>query len=203
MKVIGITGGVGCGKSAILNELKKNYSCFVLLADEAAKELEKRGNVCFLPLVELLGKNILGEDGEINSGRMSAVIFDNPSLLDKVNDIVHPAVKDYILSTISQKASTGLYDYFFLEAALLIECGYNEVVDEMWYIFTDEKIRRERLKKTRGYSDEKIDSIMRSQLSEEEFRAGSDFTVDNSGDIDKTMSQIYFKLGFPNNQNGD
>ena len=195
MKVIGITGGVGCGKSAILKKLKEKYSCFIFLADDAAKELEKKGNACYESLVELLGENILGEDREIIPSKMAEAVFENPSLLEKVNAIVHPAVKKYILDSIEEKKNDGLYEYFFLEAALLIECGYNEVVDEMWYIFAEEEIRRMRLKNSRGYTDEKIDSIMKSQLSEAEFKAGSDFTVDNSGDIDNTMSQIYKRLG--------
>lgn len=195
MKVIGITGGVGCGKSAILKKLKEKYSCFIFLADDAAKELEKKGNACYESLVELLGENVLGEDREIIPSKMAEAVFENPSLLEKVNAIVHPAVKKYILDSIEEKKNDGLYEYFFLEAALLIECGYNEVVDEMWYIFAEEKIRRMRLKNSRGYTDEKIDSIMKSQLSEAEFKAGSDFTVDNSGDIDNTMSQIYKRLG--------
>lgn len=195
MKVIGITGGVGCGKSAILKKLKEKYSCFIFLADDAAKELEKKGNACYESLVELLGENVLGEDREIIPSKMAEAVFENPSLLEKVNAIVHPAVKKYILDSIEEKKNDGLYEYFFLEAALLIECGYNEVVDEMWYIFAEEKTRRMRLKNSRGYTDEKIDSIMKSQLSEAEFKAGSDFTVDNSGDIDNTMSQIYKRLG--------
>ena len=81
-------------------------------------------------------------------------------------------------------------DYFFLEAARLIECGYRSVVDEMWYIYCDLAVRRERLKKSRGYSDEKIDSILSSQLTEAEFRSGSDVIIDNSGNLEDAYRQI-------------
>ena len=81
-------------------------------------------------------------------------------------------------------------DYFFLEAALLIECGYKSIVDEMWYIYASDEVRRARLKASRGYTDEKIDSIMNSQLSNDEFVKASDRVIDNSEDMDKTMSQI-------------
>lgn len=83
---------------------------------------------------------------------------------------------------------------FFVEAALLIECGYLALVDEMWYIYADEAVRRNRLKLSRGYSDEKISRIMSSQLSEEAFRKNCDFVIDNSGDFGQTIRQITQKL---------
>lgn len=193
MKIIGITGGVGSGKSAILSYLKDKYNCIVFLADDAAKELEKKGNVCYDRLVDLLGKKILNEDEEIDSKKMAAAIFEDDKLLEAVNGIIHPAVKIYILDSI-KKARTEGYDYFFLEAALLIECGYNSIVDEMWYVFAEEKIRRKRLKESRGYSDEKIDSIMNSQLSEEEYRNNSDFVIDNSKTLKNSLRQIDKRL---------
>ena len=193
MKIIGITGGVGSGKSAILSYLKDKYNCIVFLADDAAKELEKKGNVCYDRLVDLLGKKILNEDEEIDSKKMAAAIFEDDKLLEAVNGIIHPAVKIYILDSI-KKAHTEGYDYFFLEAALLIECGYNSIVDEMWYVFAEEKIRRKRLKESRGYSDEKIDSIMNSQLSEEEYRNNSDFVIDNSKTLKNSLRQIDKRL---------
>ena len=84
----------------------------------------------------------------------------------------------------------GELDFFFVEAALLIECGYDKRLDEIWYIFADQKVRRARLKETRGYSDEKIDGIMSSQLSEEAFRAHCKQVIDNSGSPEQTYKQI-------------
>ena len=190
MKVIGITGGVGSGKSTLLNELSKVYSCRVLLSDDAAKELELRGNSCYEPLVELLGADILAEDKEIDKRKMASAIYNNPDLLEKVNAIIHPAVREYILNEIDKERSSGGVDYFFLEAALLIECGYNSVVDEMWYIFADNKARYDRLKESRGYTEDKINAIIKNQLSDEEFRKGSDFVIDNSGDLADAVNQI-------------
>lgn len=198
MKVIGITGGVGCGKSAILDELSSKYKCFILKADDAAKELETKGHDCYDKLVELLGDDILDEEGKIINRNMSAKIFANPMLLQAVNDIVHPAVREYILDSIEEQKKEGVNDYFFLEAALLIECGYKAIVDEMWYIFAKEDVRYQRLKESRGYSDEKIKSIMSSQLSDSEFRDASDFVVDNSYSLAETMKMIDIRLS-----NGD
>lgn len=190
MKIIGVTGGVGSGKSTVLNEIKKRYNCVLLLADDAAKELEKPGRDCYRRLIELLGDDIVDDNGYIINKKMSAKIFEDSSLLEKVNGIIHPAVKTYILDMIEAEKEKQEADFFFLEAALLIECGYKSIVDEMWYIYASDEVRRERLKASRGYTDEKIDSIMKSQLSNDEFIKESDRVIDNSGDLEATMSQI-------------
>lgn len=194
MKFIGITGGVGAGKSEILSYIRKHYLCEIYLADEVAHEVKRKGMPCYHRLVELLGEDSLAPDGEIDKGIMAQKIFAEESLLEKVNAILHPAVKEYLMERYRRALAEGKAELFFVEAALLIECGYGTLVDEMWYIYADEAVRRERLKKARGYSDEKIDQIMQAQLGEEQFRAGSDFVIDNSGDLEWTYRQIDERL---------
>lgn len=196
MKIIGVTGGVGSGKTELLHYIEKNYRCRILLADEAAHEVMQKGGRIYEPLVALLGSSVLDSSGEINRKEMAARIFSQEDLLGRVNALIHPAVREYILEAVAEereKAAAGAadaVDYFFLEAALLIECGYRSVVDEMWYIYCDLAVRRERLKKSRGYSDGKIDSILSSQLTEAEFRSGSDVVIDNSGNLEDAYRQI-------------
>lgn len=81
-------------------------------------------------------------------------------------------------------------DYFFIEAALLIEDHYDTIVDEMWYIYADEDTRRKRLKESRGYSDSKIDDIFASQSSDDVFRRFCSVVIDNSGSIEDTKIQL-------------
>lgn len=200
MKVIGITGGVGSGKSLILNYIKDHYNCEIIMADDLAKDLCKKGELCYKPLVKLLGKDVLGKDEEIDRSVMAQKIFSDDSLRTGVNNIIHPGVKKFILKRIAYLRRKKTRDFLFIEAALLIEDGYKDIVDELWYIYTDEVVRRERLKKSRGYSDEKIDSIMASQLSEDEFRLNSDFEIDNSGDSEVSFSKIRERLGEPHDQ---
>lgn len=195
MKVIGITGGVGAGKSRILTYLKEHTKCRIIMADQVAHELEKPGMACYEKLLALLGEDILAENGEIHKALFAARIFARKELLAQVNEIVHPAVKEYILHAIEEERENGQSDYLFIEAALLIEDGYEEIVDEMWYIHTDEQVRRARLKSSRGYTDEKIDGIMRGQLSEEEFYRHCPVVIDNSGTLEHVYRQIDEKLG--------
>ena len=195
VKVIGITGGVGSGKTKILTFLKENYKCEIIVSDELAKDLCKSGRACFEPLVNLLGRDVLSLNGEIDNGKMASKIFADKNLLEKVNAIIHPAVRVFIEDRIETLRKENTLDYLFIEAALLIECGYKEIVDEMWYIYTNIDVRRKRLKESRGYSDAKIDSILKSQLSEEEYRKNSDFEIDNSGLFEDSFEQIRERLG--------
>ena len=195
MKVIGITGGVGAGKTAVLSYIRENYNCRIILADEAAHQVKEPGQVCYDRLVDLLSREILNEDGTINKKVMADKIFSSEEILDRVNAIIHPAVKELILSAIAEEKAAGRYDFFFIEAALLIEDGYLEIVDEMWYIYAREEVRRMRLKESRNYSDEKIDSIMAEQLKEEEFRKYCKVVIDNSDSLLKAYEQIDRELG--------
>lgn len=194
MKFIGITGGVGAGKSEILKYIKRHYKCEIYLADEAAHEVKRAGTECFDRLVTLLGSDIVGQDGEINKAVMADKIFGDEELLRQVNEIVHPAVKDYLMAKYEAALENPDIELFFVEAALLIEAGYKELVDEMWYIYADSNVRRKRLMYSRGYSEEKIQNIMDNQLTEEEFREACDFVIDNSGLLADSYRQIDKKL---------
>ena len=190
MKYIGITGGVGAGKSAILSYLRDHYPCKIYLADEVAHEVKKPGTKCFEELIAILGEDVLDETGDIDKGRMAAKIFADDELLAKINAIVHPAVKEYLTERLEEAREEGVARYFFVEAALLIECGYGEIVDEMWYVHAKKSVRKKRLMESRGYSAEKVEQIMKAQLSEEEFRKHSDFVIDNSGALEDAYRQI-------------
>lgn len=197
MKVIGITGGVGSGKSAVLDLLDTMCNCIIIRADELAKSLEKKGEACYEPLLLLLSDGILGDDDEIVPSKMASKIFESSDkeLLKKVNNIIHPEVKKRIISMIDEEKSRGVYDYFFIEAALLIEDNYEVICDEFWYVYADELTRRDRLKESRGYSDEKIDSIILAQLSEDIFRQHCSVIINNSGNLDVTKKELKKLIG--------
>ncbi|MCR4806176.1 MAG: dephospho-CoA kinase [Lachnospiraceae bacterium] len=192
MKVIGITGGIGAGKTTVLNIIRETCSCYILLADEAAHEVKKKGHVCYDELVSLLGSGILGADGEIDKPMMADIIFKkgNEELLEQVNDIIHPRVREYILEKIEEYRKLRSVDYFFIEAALLIEDGYREICDELWYIYAPRDVRAGRLKESRNYTDDKIRNIMDKQKDDSFFRANCDRVIDNPGSLLETRRQI-------------
>ena len=194
MRLIGVTGGVGAGKSQVLSYINEHYKCRIYLADEVAHLVKVKGEDCYYELVSLLGEDILQEDGEINKSAMAAKIFADDALLEQVNEIVHPQVRIYLEKRIREAQEDVDTEIMFIEAALLIEAGYKELVDELWYIYADVEVRKKRLMSSRGYSEEKVHQIMEAQLSEEVFRKECDFVIDNSGTLADSYRQIRKKL---------
>lgn len=195
MKIIGITGGVGAGKTQVLSYIDEHYKCRIIRADETAHLLYEKGQACYQALVKLFGKQILDDDDAIDKKKMAELIFKDKVRLEQVNAIVHPAVKKYILEQISYEKEKKEVDYFFIEAALLIEEHYDQIVDELWYIHSNEDIRRRRLAQNRQYSEQKISDIMKGQLNEGEFRKHCQRVITNNGELKETYQQINRIMG--------
>ncbi len=196
--ILGITGGVGAGKSTILNILQNEYNYKVYEADKIGHLIMKKGTQIYDAFVKRFGEKIIGSDGEIDRKEFAKIIFADAENLDYVDSLIHPGVLHYILDDIKETEENGasLYAGYVIEAALLLEAAYDRVCDKVWYIYVDENTRRKRLKESRGYSDEKIDSIMKNQLSDEEFESKCDYKIDNSFDIDHTRACIKKALEF-------
>lgn len=190
MKVIGITGGVGCGKSTVLDLIKDNFNAYVIKADDVGKNVLDKDTPGYRQVVELFGTEILAPTGDIDRGHLAQIVFNNRNKLIVLNSIVHPMVKKTIVEELTRIRCEEGYDFFVIEAALLLEDHYEVFCDEIWYVYADEKVRRERLKSSRGYSDEKITGIMANQLSEEEFRNRCDCVLDNGKSVEETLNQL-------------
>ena len=189
MKIIGITGGVGSGKSRVLSYMEEQFKAIICQADHVAWELQTPGQRCYLQIVEHFGRVILQDDETIDRKKLGQIVFNDNEALLVLNAIMHPAVKEEILIRICNAHENGC-KYFIIEAALLLEDNYKQICDELWYIYTDENTRRLRLKESRQYTDEKIDAIIASQLSEEIFRKECQIVIDNCGDFEDTCYQI-------------
>lgn len=190
MIVLGITGGIGSGKTMVLKMLKDRYDAYVVEADILAHELMKKGNDIYYRIREEFGLDILTPEGEIDRARLGKIVFDDDEKLKKLNGIVHPAVKCEILRLIaSQKENSR--KLFVIEAALLIQDGYKEICDMICHIHADEETRVKRLMENRGYTKDRAYSVIASQYEEEFYIKNSDFVVDNSFSPDNTEKQIF------------
>lgn len=191
MLFLGITGGVGAGKSEILAYLRDNYNGKVMLADTIAHDLMEPGTFCYCRLREIFGQEkIWDTDGKIDRPKMARLIFADSNKRRQLNEIVHPEVKKYVIDSVKKAKEEGILDIIVLEAALLIEEQYDKICDELWYIYTSSENRKLRLKASRGYSEEKIQNIFDSQLPEEEYRAHCEEVIDNNGTPDEAFRQI-------------
>ena len=166
MKTIGITGGVGAGKSTVLGFLETDFQAVVCEADKVAHKLQEPGEVCYEEIIEKFGCGILDGDGKIDRKKLGNIVFADEKKLQRLNRIVHPRVKEYIRKK------------------------KEEICDELWYIHTPDEVRRKRLKESRGYTDERIDGIMKNQKSEKQFRNACSVVIENGEDFKETCIQI-------------
>lgn len=187
MRIIGVTGGVGAGKSTVLQHLEKAWHARLILADQVGHEVMEPGEDAYQKIVDEFGREILAEDGRIDRGILGGIVFADREKLEKLNAVIHPAVKEEILRRI---AAAGPGDCIVVEAALFLEEKYDAFCDETWYIYTNEEERRRRLKASRGYTDERIDQILKNQKSHEEFLSRCNYVIDNNGTAEDTCRQI-------------
>ena len=189
MRTIGITGGVGAGKSTVLAYLEEKYNAFVIQADEVGHIVMEPGQACYQPVIDLFGKEVIKNDKTIDRKRVSDVVFGQPVFLTRLNGIIHPAVKQSILKSLEEQKRKGR-KLCIVEAALFLEEHYQDFCDEVWYIYTDEEVRIQRLMESRGYTREKSLGIIGNQASEAYFRVHTDYVIENNGDLEKTWKQI-------------
>ena len=187
--VIGITGGIGSGKSVVTSLLRDKFDAAVIDTDTIGHEVMEIGKSAYKKVVEIFGNKVIAEDGSIDRKKLGSLVFDNLELLSKLNNIIHPAVEAEVDKRIAEFTKKK-YKYIALETALLIKVGYNRKCDKVWFVYADKDIRLKRLYDNRGIDKEKAIKIFESQNSEEEFRQIADNVIDNSGSEAETEIQI-------------
>lgn len=193
--IIGVTGGVGTGKSTVLQILKEKYGAVIIIADDIARDLMMPHEASYEAVVRYFGNDVLtdGPGSEIDRAVLAGIVFHDPEKLEALNEMTHPLVRIKIRSMIDDCQSKG-EKLIVLETALLIRAGYLDMVDELWVICADHETRVIRLMSSRGYTREKTDSIIRAQMSDEEMKQYADLVIDNSGSMESTEEQIRQRL---------
>ncbi len=185
MMVLGLTGGVGAGKSRILELFSHDYGAQVIQADIVARKLEDPGQPGLTGLVSLFGTGILQKDGTLDRKGFADRIFGNPEALKRVNALIHPLTWNEIKRQIRESSA----ELIVVEAALFDERS-REVCQYLLYVDTQDEIRIQRLKENRGYSREKCLDIMKNQADRNDFLKLADFVIDNSGSLEESRLQI-------------
>lgn len=183
--VLGITGGVGAGKSRILEILKQEYGARIIQADQVAAVLEAPGEPGLLALTELFGTEILDRDGSLDRKAFARRIFTDEKALDMVNQVIHPMTWKKIQEMLEQEPCPVTA----VEAALFNEES-RSLCRHLVFIDTSEENRILRLMEGRGYSREKCLDIMKNQPDRAYFLQLSDYVIDNNGSLEAVRSQV-------------
>jgi len=188
MFVIGITGGVGSGKSLVAKFLSKKYNAKLLIADELGHVVIKPGTPGYDKVIDMFGKGILGRDGSINRKKLADIIFNDDNARSGLNSIIHPEVMLYIENYINSRK--GQEGYIILETAIMYETGCDKLCDETWYIHVPADIRIKRLSGNRGYTEEKSRSIIAKQKPDSFFIERAGRIIENSGKIKDLENEL-------------
>ncbi|WP_341877044.1 dephospho-CoA kinase [Defluviitalea saccharophila] len=191
MKVIGLTGGSGSGKSTVVLLLSQLTKVYIIDADKIGHQIILKGKPAYEDIVQYFGRGILREDGEINRKFLGEIVFSNKDSLNILNQITHPRIKEEIFRKIKQiKESRSSYNYIVIDAALLIEIQLHKIVDEVWAVYTEEEKRIQRIMKRDGLDIKQAENRIKSQMPWEAMKRYADRIIDNSKDQDFTLKQL-------------
>ena len=188
MKVIGLTGGIGSGKSTV-SQFLAELGAVVIDADKIGHDAYKPNTEIWRQVVAAFGNQIVTPSGEINRNKLAGIVFGNPELLARLNQIMHPRIYDTVKTQIGEYRRQGV-SLVVLEAPLLLEAGWTPLVDEVWVTVASESTVLRRLKEQVGLSESEALARIHSQLSSEERVKRADVVINNDGNLDELKARV-------------
>ena len=188
MKVIGLTGGIGSGKSTV-SQFLRELGAVLIDADQVGHEAYQPNTETWREVVAAFGEQILTPDGEIDRRELGGIVFGDAELLARLNLIMHPRMYEMMKAQIEEYRQRGA-DVVVLEAAVLLEAGWTPLVDEVWVTVAPESTVVERTRERTGLSEEQVLARIRSQMSSEERAKRADVVVNNDGTQDELKAKV-------------
>ncbi len=182
--LIGITGGIGSGKSAVTEYLRARGEA-VICADETAKEVVQPGQPGAAALRQHFGDDYFLPDGELNRKKLAAYVFGDPERVTKLNGLLHPI----IISAMFEQAKQ-LGGRVFLDAALLIQSGMDRKVDYVWLVVADTQTRISRVIRRDAVTREEVQRRIQNQMSDKDMRQYADEVIENNGSVEELHKKI-------------
>lgn len=190
MKVIGIVGGMGAGKSTVIALWNEMHPISCISADVIGHDILLKGNPAYEPIIEAFGTAILDETGEIVRKKLGECAFKTLKSVQKLNAITHPLIIEEVTRQIKEAKMTKPSQHIILEAALLIESGLVSLTDCVIAVYADTESRLKRIVKREGLTEEHILKRFKAQKEWKELEASADYIIDNSISLDYTREQI-------------
>jgi len=188
MKIIGLTGGIGSGKSTAAQFLAE-LGAEVVDLDKAGHEALKKGGAVYNEVVKEFGEGILDYEGEIDRTRLGRIVFKDSEALKRLNAIVHPAIDRVVENKVSESRRKGI-KVVVLEAAAMLEAEKTWQVDEVWVIKSKKKTVLSRLKERSGYTEAEAKRRIRSQMTDRERIKHADVVINNDGTPEELRGKI-------------
>jgi dephospho-CoA kinase len=188
MLKVGLTGGIACGKSTVASMLR-DLDCMVLEADPLGHELLEPGQSAYDEVVREFGNGILAAGDKVDRAKLGAIIFADAAKRASLNQILHPRILDVVLKWFAALDRPGGPEFAVVEAALIIEAGFNTKLDKVIVCWCSPNQQIERLK-GRGLSAEQAQQRISSQMPVDEKRAMADEVIDCSASLETTEQQV-------------
>jgi len=188
MKVIGLTGGIGSGKSTVSGFLAE-LGAVIIDADKLGHKVLKSGTEAWREVVAAFGRGIVTPGGDIDRKKLGEMVFKDPESLSQLNQIMHPRMYDMVKAEIEEYRRQGV-EVVVLEAAILIEADWTSLVDEVWVTVAAESTVLKRLKEKLGLSEEESLARIRCQLPSEERLKHADIVIDTDCGLDELKAKV-------------
>jgi dephospho-CoA kinase len=189
MLTIGVTGGIGSGKSTVTKILGE-LGAPIIDADKVGHAIYTPEGPAYRDVVDAFGKGILADDGTIDRRKLGPIVFADPGALKRLNSIVHPKMFARMGEMIENLRSSGERNPIVVEAAILIEANWQPLFDEIWLVTASREQVVKRIELERGLKPEQTEARIRAQLSDEERRKHSTLVVTNDGTIDELREKV-------------
>jgi dephospho-CoA kinase len=191
MYVIGLTGGIGSGKSTVA-KLLEEYGAAVLSADLVGHEVYQPGRPAWQELVDAFGREVVASDGTIDRKKLGGIVFADPNdqrPLKRLNSITHPRMKGMMRERLAELQQQSV-PIAVLEAALLFDADWDDLTDEVWVTVVPPEVAARRTAERGGLAVEQVLSRIQAQMSNEERITRSDIVVDTNCDLEGTARQV-------------
>ena len=188
MKVIGLTGGIGSGKSTV-SQFLAELGAVIIDADKVGHEALKPDTEIWHEVVATFGRQVLTPEGDIDRSKLGEIVFGNSELLSRLNQIMHPRMYNMVKAQLEDYRRQRV-EVVVLEAPLLLEAGWTSFVDEVWVTVAPESTVLRRLKEKGGLSEQQSLARIHSQLSSEERVRHTDVVVDTDCSLDELKAKV-------------
>lgn len=185
MKVVGVTGNSGSGKS-VISAILLEFGGFIIDADKIAHSVLLNGNRAYGDIIDNFGAEILNSDNEINRKKLGEIVFSDEALLKKLNEITHKHIVEEIKERVGYARKSGS-EFIVIDAPLLIETGLDKICDEIWLVYADKEKRIERIMARDNISRNMAEARINSQTSFDELKKYASLVIDNT---DKTYEEL-------------